>query len=48
MYNWFKTLEPYIKPEEDAKIEEKLKKRYDRLEQARNMEFNDDYDFTSK
>lgn len=34
---WFRTLEVYIKPEEDALLAAKIKRRYDRLERAKNI-----------
>jgi hypothetical protein len=42
IYNWYRGLEAFIKPEEDALIAAKVKRRYDRLERTKNMQFDPD------
>ena len=43
VYSWYRTLEVYIKPEEDAKAAARQKKRYDRLEKTKNIKFDDEH-----
>ncbi len=42
VYTWYRGLETYLKPEEDALAALKLQRQYDRLEKTKNIKFDEE------
>jgi hypothetical protein len=43
VYSWYRTLEVYLKPEEDALLAEKTREQYERLERTKNIKFDENF-----